>query len=68
MVWKETNNEIFSIKSLYNSLDPSCAVLFPLSIIWSPSVPTKVGFFCLGSFMGECPNPISTQEEGFELS
>ncbi|RVW38495.1 hypothetical protein CK203_085301 [Vitis vinifera] len=53
MVWKGTKNEIFTVKSLYNSLDHSCAVPFPWSIIWSPDVPTKVGFFCLGSFMEE---------------
>ena len=45
MVWKETKNENFSVKSLYNTLDPSSAVPFPWSIIWSPCVPTKVSFF-----------------------
>ena len=44
-MWKESKNEIFSVKSLYNTLEPSCAVPFPWSIIWSPCVPTKVGFF-----------------------
>ena len=44
MMWRETKNEIFTIKSLYNSLDHSCAVPFPWSIIWSPYVPIKVGF------------------------
>ena len=68
VVWKETKNEIFSVKSLYNTLEPSCVVPFRWSIIWSPCVPTNVGFFCLGSFMGEGPNPRSTQKEGVELS
>ena len=45
VVWKETKNEIFSVKSLYNTLEPSCVVPFPWSIIWSPCVPTNVGFF-----------------------
>ncbi|RVW56296.1 Argininosuccinate lyase, chloroplastic [Vitis vinifera] len=35
MVWKETKNEIFTVKSLYNSLVYSCAVPFPWNIIWS---------------------------------
>ena len=45
MVWKETKNEIFTVKPLYNSLNHSCAVPFPWNIIWSPYVPTNVGFF-----------------------
>ena len=45
MVWKGTKNEIFTVKSLYNSLDHSCAVPFPWNITWSPYVPTKVSFF-----------------------
>ena len=68
MVWKGTKNEIFTVKSLYNSLDHSCAVPFPWSIIWSPDVPTKVGFFCLGSFMEEGSYSRSTQEEGLDFS
>ncbi|RVW51826.1 hypothetical protein CK203_085751 [Vitis vinifera] len=53
MVWKETKNEIFTVKSLYNSLDHSCVVPFPWSIIWSPYVPTKVGFFAWEASWGK---------------
>ena len=52
MVWKETKNEIFTVKSLYNSLNHSRAVPFSSSIIWSPYVPTNVGFFLLGKLHG----------------
>ncbi|RVW15849.1 Exportin-7 [Vitis vinifera] len=45
MLWKGTKNEIFTVKSLYKSLDHSCAVSFPGNIIWSPYVPSKVSFF-----------------------
>ena len=45
MLWKETKNEIFTIKSLYKSLVHSCAVSFLCNIIWSPYVPIKVSFF-----------------------
>ena len=55
MLWRGTKNEIFTVKSLYKSLDHSCAVSFPGNIIWSPYVPLKVSFFCLGSFLGEDP-------------
>ena len=53
VVWKEANNEIFYVKSLYNTLDPSRAVPFPWSIIWSPGVPTKVGFFAWEASWGK---------------
>ncbi|RVW85171.1 Transposon TX1 uncharacterized 149 kDa protein [Vitis vinifera] len=66
--WNASKNGIFSVKSLYNTLDSSGAVLFPWRIIWSPCVPTKVGFFCLGSFLGEDANPRSTQKEGLDFS
>ncbi|RVW93340.1 putative ribonuclease H protein [Vitis vinifera] len=45
MLWKETKNEIFTVKSLCKSLVHSCAVSFPCNIIWSPYVPTNVSFF-----------------------
>ncbi|KAL6329297.1 hypothetical protein AAG906_015506 [Vitis piasezkii] len=53
MLWRGTKNEIFTVKSLYKSLDHSCAVSFPGNIIWSPFVPSKLPFsnislcFCL---------------------
>ncbi|RVW95972.1 putative ribonuclease H protein [Vitis vinifera] len=43
VLWNASKNEIFSVKSLYNTLDSSGAVLFPWRIIWSPCVPTKAG-------------------------
>ena len=52
VMWKVLKNGIFSVNSLYNSLDPSCAVPFLWSIIWSPCVPTNVGFFLLGKLLG----------------
>ena len=52
VLWKETKDEIFSVKSLYSALDSRSVVQFPKSVIWSPCVPTKVGFLCLGSLLG----------------
>ncbi|RVW30368.1 hypothetical protein CK203_097914 [Vitis vinifera] len=68
VVWNASKNGSFSVKSLYNTLDSGGAVPFPWRIIWSPCVPTKVGFFCLGSFLGEGPNPRSSQKEGLVSS
>ncbi|WJZ82701.1 hypothetical protein VitviT2T_002436 [Vitis vinifera] len=45
MLWKETTNGIFSVKSLYNVLASRRVDQFPNSMIWSPCVPTKVSFF-----------------------
>ena len=52
VLWKETKDGKFFVKSLYSALEPRSAVSFPKSIIWTPCVPTKVGFFCLRSFVG----------------
>ena len=57
VLWNASKNGIFSVKSLYNTLDSGGAVPFPWRIIWIPCVHTKVGFFCLGSFLGEGANP-----------
>ncbi|RVW95824.1 50S ribosomal protein L21, mitochondrial [Vitis vinifera] len=54
MVWKETKDGIFSVKSCFNSLDHSSAVPFPWRIIWSSFVPSKVGFFAWEASWGRC--------------
>ena len=53
VLWKASKNGIFSVKSLYNTLESSRAVPFPGSIIWSPCVPTKVGFFAWEASWGK---------------
>ena len=44
VLWIVTKCRKFSVKSIYDVLEPSDAVLFPRSIIWSPCVPPKAGF------------------------
>ncbi|RVW47678.1 hypothetical protein CK203_095453 [Vitis vinifera] len=68
VVWNASKNGIFSVKSLYNTLDSGGAVPFPWRIIWSPCVPTKVGFFCLGSFLGEGANQDHLKRRGWSLA
>ncbi|RVX06893.1 hypothetical protein CK203_015021 [Vitis vinifera] len=53
VLWNASKNGIFSVKSLYNTLDSSGAVPFPWRIIWSPCVPTKVGFFAWEASWGK---------------
>ena len=56
VLWKETKDGKFSIKSLYSALELGSTVSFPKSIIWSSCVPSKVGFFfflfLLGKLLG----------------
>ena len=68
MVWKETKNEIFTVMSLYNSLDHSSAVLFPWKIIWWPYVPTKVGFFAWEASWGKVLTQDQLKRRGWYLA
>ena len=45
VLWKETKDGIFFVKSLYSALVSRSIVQSPNSIIWSPYVSTKLGFF-----------------------
>ncbi|RVX09545.1 hypothetical protein CK203_012354 [Vitis vinifera] len=53
MLWKETKDEIFLVKSLYSTLVSSRVVQFPINIIWNPCVPTKVCFFAWEAYWGK---------------
>ena len=68
VVWKVSKNGIFSVKSLYNSLNPSYAVPFPWSIIWSPCVPTKVGFFAWEASWGKVLTQDQLKRRGWILA
>ena len=48
MVWKPSKDGIFFVKSLYNVVELGNVVFFSRSIIWSPYVHPKVGFFLHG--------------------
>ena len=70
VLWTETKNEKFFVKSLYVALELGGVVPFPRSIIWNPCEPSKVGFFffCLGRFMGIDLNFGSSEKEGVVFS
>ncbi|RVW35452.1 putative ribonuclease H protein [Vitis vinifera] len=53
LLWKETKDGIFSVKSIYSILDSRRGVQFPINIIWNPCVPTKVCFFAWEAFWGK---------------
>ena len=43
--WTETKSGKFSVKSLYNALEPCSPSLFPSNCIWNVWVQPKVSFF-----------------------
>ena len=51
--WKEAKGSNFSVKSFHSAMEGSSTVPFLKSIIWSPCVPTKVGFFAWESTWGK---------------
>ena len=53
LLWKETKDGIFSVKSLYSILDSRRGVQFPINIIWNPCVPTKVCLFAWEAYWGK---------------
>ena len=55
--FKETKNGNFSVKLLFKAMDRSENVVFPYKFIWNSWVPTKVGFFFLGSLLGQSFKP-----------
>ena len=54
---KETKNGNFSVKLLFKAMDRYENVVFPYKFIWNSWGPTKVGFFCLRSLLGQSYNP-----------
>ncbi|RVW65596.1 putative ribonuclease H protein [Vitis vinifera] len=68
MVWKETKDGNFSVKSCFNSLDHSSAVPFPWRIIWSSFVPSKVGFFTWEAAWGKVLTQDQLKRRGWKLA
>ena len=68
VLWKETKDGNFSVKSLYSALDYRSAVRLPKSIIWSPRVPTKVGFFAWEASWGKVLTIDQLERRGWSLA
>ena len=52
LLLKESRTFGFSVSLMYRKLRYSPPTDFPWRSIWNPIVPPKLGFFCLGSFLG----------------
>ncbi|RVW23454.1 putative ribonuclease H protein [Vitis vinifera] len=68
LLWKETKDGIFSVKSLYSILDSRRGVQFPINIIWNPCVPTKVDFFAWEAFWGKVLSLDQLKKRGWCLA
>ncbi|RVX20185.1 Transposon TX1 uncharacterized 149 kDa protein [Vitis vinifera] len=68
VLWNASKNRIFFVKSLYNTLDSGGAVPFPWRIIWSPCVPTKVGFFAWEASWGKVLTQDQLKRRGWILA
>lgn len=53
MVWMESKNETFSVKSLYSALELGRSIPFPMAVIWNSLVLSKVSFFFLRRLAGK---------------
>lgn len=58
---------IFPVKSFYSALEGSSTVSFLKSIIWSPFVPTKVGFFAWKATWGKALTLDQLKKRGWAL-
>ena len=68
MLWKETKNGKFFVKSLYGALQTRNSVPFPWSIIWNPCVPSKVGFFAWEALWGKVLTLDQLKRRGWTLA
>ena len=71
MVWVGTKEGIFSVKQLYNELEPERLVNFPTKVIWKSCTPPKVGSLCLGGILEQNFNhehcPKERQSDGKQM-
>ena len=61
-------NENFSVKSLYSTLEPRCAIPFSWNIICSLCVPTKVGFFAWEASWGQVLTLDQLKRRGWNIA
>ena len=55
LFWTGQNGK-FSVKALYSTLESESTIPFPASVIWNSWVPSKLGFFRMGGFLGKGAN------------
>ena len=64
MVWKSTKDGSYTVRSNLDVLEGGRgAEPFPKRMVWNQLVPTKIGFFCVGSLVGQGFDFGSTKEK-----
>nr|CAN72477.1 hypothetical protein VITISV_022513 [Vitis vinifera] len=53
VLWRGGADGLFKVKEAYRVLANAEGADFPHSNVWVDKVPTKIAFFCLGSYLGE---------------
>ena len=53
LLLKDVREEGYSVKLMYQGLDPSPAIEFPYRLVWNPVVPPKTGFFAWEATWGK---------------
>ncbi|RVW15499.1 putative inactive ATP-dependent zinc metalloprotease FTSHI 1, chloroplastic [Vitis vinifera] len=68
MVWTASRSGVFSVKSLYSTLEPGGSALFPYVGIWRACVPPKVAFFTWEASWGKILTLDQLQRRGYSLA
>ncbi|RVW27576.1 hypothetical protein CK203_097514 [Vitis vinifera] len=68
MVWTTSRSGVFSVKSLYSTLEPGGPVLFPYVGIWRAYMPPKVAFFAWEASWGKILTLDQLQRRGYSLA
>ena len=55
LLYKEAKDGLFSVKTNFDFLEGGRHQLVLVKMLWNSCVPTKVGFFCLGSLVEKIP-------------
>ena len=66
--WVDSKSGIFSIKSLYASLETGRVVQFPSSVVWNAWVLPKVSFFAWEAAWGKALTLDQLQMRGWSLA
>ena len=68
MVWTASRSGVFSVKSLYSTLELGGSALFPYVGIWRVYVPPKVAFFTWEASWGKILTLNQLQRRGYSLA
>ena len=68
IVWKGNKNGQFSMKVYCSQLEVRPPLQAPTNIIWSPYVPTKVGFFAWKAWWGKVLTMQQLKKRGYQLA